>query len=395
MASPLLLTRDEELEDLLGRVGVPARVSLDCEFHGEKRYRPALYLVQLGIGDEYVCVDAVRVDLKPLRALLESADVQKVVHAGREDLRLLTRASGATRVAGVFDTQIAAAFLGYGLTVGYAPLVKDLLDVELDKSNQFTDWSRSLTQQQIEYALNDVRYLTPVATLLRDALEQRGRLDWALEASAVASAAALVDPDPRLLYRKVNGFAKLRESELGRLRELAAWRDSIAAAEDCRPESVMNDAALKQLAVAPPSKPAQLRGARGVGIGGSEKWWTSLRAAIALGDAEPEPRPRFTDPDPRVESMALLLGVVRRVIATEQDVAAELLASTPELRTLAEWRLGGESAPPRHLDVLVGWRKQLIGDCLLATVNGELVVTVAPDSPSGLLLAPARREPFG
>jgi ribonuclease D len=386
MTSSLLLSHEQPFLELLERARGATELSLDCEFHGEKRYRPTLYLVQLGVNGEVAAVDPARVDLRPLRPLLEDAGLRKLFHAGREDIRLLARATGASEIAGVFDTQVAAAFLGHGLTVGYARLVKELLGIELDKSNQFTDWSRELTAKQVEYALNDVRHLPRVAALLEAELERRGRLDWALEVSRGASLAALTDPDPRRLYRKISGFAKLGEVELGRLRELAVWRDTVAESENCRPEAVANDAGLKQLALDPPARHGQVRGMRGIGIGASERWWAGLRDAILRGQAEPEPIPPFAEADARVESIAALLNALRRVVATEHDVAPELLASTPELRALVEWQLTRREPAP-ELEVLTGWRKGLIGELLLQALSGKIALRVAADSPSGLELS--------
>jgi ribonuclease D len=355
MPASLLLTDDAPFRALVERAASATEIALDCEFHGEKRYRPTLYLVQINVGGESLAVDASRVDLRPLAGVLVNPGIRKLFHAGREDVRLLAKASGASEVAGILDTQIAAAFLGHGLTIGYARLVKALLDVELDKGSQFTDWSRELTEEQVDYALNDVRYLPPVANRLVADLEQRGRLQWALEASRAMGAAALTEPDPRRLYRKISGFASLGPVQLGMLRELAMWRDQIAATENCRPEGVASDPGLKQLALRPPTKSSQLRGMRGLGMGASERYWPGLRDAMARGTAEPEPAVAFSEIDPRVESIVGVLGAVRRVVAMEQDLAPELLASSAELRTLAEWQIGGGLPPLRT------WRRSWAG----------------------------------
>ncbi|HEX3596000.1 MAG TPA: HRDC domain-containing protein [Polyangiaceae bacterium] len=386
MPSPLLLTRDEPFKAFLERHQNGPEIALDCEFHGEKRYRPTLYLVQIGYEGEAVAVDPQRVDLRPLRAVLEHEAVRKVFHAGREDVRLLSKATGAAAVPGIFDTQIAAAFLGHGLSIGYGRLVKDLLGVELDKSSQFTDWSRELTPEQIDYALNDVRYLPRVTALVVAELERRGRLDWALDASLAMSRAALTEPDRRRLYRKISGFASLGPTELGALRELAMWRDTIAEGENCRPESVVSDAGLRQLALRPPAKHGQLRAMRGVGMGGSERFWAGLREAVARGAAEPEPVTPIVETDPRIESIAALLGVVRRIVAGENDVAPELLASTSDLRALAEWQAAGMSGPAPAVEALSGWRRPLIGAPLLDALSGKLGIKVAANAATGLEL---------
>jgi ribonuclease D len=387
MSSPLLLTRDEPFRALLERVPGVGEVALDCEFHGEKRYRPTLYLVQIAIGEEAVAVDPQRVDLRPLRAVLEDGKIRKLFHAGREDVRLLVRATGATHVSGVLDSQVAAAFLGHGLTIGYARLVKELLGVELDKSNQFTDWSRDLTPDQVDYALNDVRYLARVVQALSAELKRRGRDEWALEASERAAVAALVEPERQRLYRKISGFASLGEVELGTLRELAVWRDAVAEAENCRPETVASDAGLKQLALRPPTRNGHLRGMRGIGIGGSDRWWPDLQKAIERGKNEPEPRPPSFDVDPRAESIALLLGVMRRAVAMELDIAPELLASSAELRTLAEWHLSGKHDVAPEVDALTGWRRAVIGGLLMETLAGKTSLRVLTTSASGLEIA--------
>ena len=351
MPSPLLLTRNERFTELVERAKRVSEVSFDCEFHGEKRYRPTLYLVQIGVEGEFVAVNPSTVDLKPLRVVLENERIRKLFHAGREDVRLLARATRAKEVAGVFDTQIAAAFLGYGLTVGYARLVKELLDVDLDKSHQFTDWSRDLTTEQVEYALNDVRYLPKTAALLQAALESRGRLGWALDASRTASLAALIDPDPRRLYREISGFAKLTEIELGRLRELAMWRDAVAESENCRPDgaSRMRRRLEAARARSPGETLAASEGMRGLGIGASERWWTGLprrpRARHRPARAGPAPRSK---PMRAWNRSRCCWARCDASLPPNRISRPELLASSAELRTLAEWQLGTPRfAPPR------------------------------------------------
>jgi ribonuclease D len=389
MASSLLMTEDAPFLALVERARGATEIALDCEFHGEKRYRPTLYLVQINVLDESVAVDASRVDLRPLGEILTDSRVRKLFHAGREDVRLLVKATGVSDVRGVFDTQVAAAFLGHGATIAYARLVKALLGVELDKGSQFTDWSRALSDDQIDYALNDVRHLPGVAHRLLAELENKGRVDWALEASQSMAQAALTEPDPRRLYRKVSGFASLSPVQLGMLRELAMWRDRTAASENCRPEGVASDPGLKQLALRPPTKHGQLRGMRGLGIGGAERYWPGLRDSLERGAAEPEPPVTIPETDVRVDSIITLLGAVRRVVAIEHDIAPELLATSAELRALAEWHLSGAEGPATVLEALADWRQALIARPLLDTLGGKIAVKVAASTASGLELTSA------
>ncbi|HSU41811.1 MAG TPA: ribonuclease D, partial [Polyangiaceae bacterium] len=154
---PAHVQSNAALLELLKPLSEASEVCLDCEFQGEGRYHPNLCLVQVAFGTECLAIDPQRVNLALLAPIFESENVRKVLHDGRQDLPLLARAAATVAFHNVFDTQIAAAFAGYGGSVGYGALVSDLCGVELDKSLQVSDWTRELSDQQIEYALDDVR----------------------------------------------------------------------------------------------------------------------------------------------------------------------------------------------------------------------------------------------
>src|SRR4029077_4916928 len=170
---------------------------LDTEFLRERTYRAQLCLVQLSGAQEGACVDPLALtELTAVREVLAASGVVKVMHASRQDLEVLLPLTGLVRP--VFDTQIAAALTGLPAQIGYAELVRRLLSRELAKSHPRTDWSRRpLSPEQIEYALDDVRYLLPLAAQLQEQLAQLGRLDWlSEELAALADAGALaIEPD--------------------------------------------------------------------------------------------------------------------------------------------------------------------------------------------------------
>ncbi|HET7756296.1 MAG TPA: ribonuclease D, partial [Steroidobacteraceae bacterium] len=175
------VTTATALAELCMRLGAATRVGLDTEFLRERTYRAQLCLVQLASRDEAVCVDPLRLrELAPLATLLASAGTVKVMHASRQDLEVLFPVAGLVRP--VFDTQIAARLAGLPAQVGYAELARRLLRRELPKSHTRTDWTRRpLSAEQLEYALDDVRYLLPIAEQLEAQLERLGRLDWLAE----------------------------------------------------------------------------------------------------------------------------------------------------------------------------------------------------------------------
>ena len=166
-----VVTTSAALDELLGQLESGSHVGLDTEFLRERTYRAELCLVQLSSSSDAACVDPLAVtDLTALGQILTLGSVIKVMHASRQDVEVLYPIAGLVRP--VFDTQIAAALTVLPAQIGYADLVRCLLGKELPKSHTRTDWSRRpLSTEQIEYALDDVRYLLPVRSLLEEQLE--------------------------------------------------------------------------------------------------------------------------------------------------------------------------------------------------------------------------------
>lgn len=382
---PAYIRSNAAFLEIMPRMQGTEELCLDCEFHGEGRYYPNLCLVQLAFGAERVAVDPHQVDLGPLAPLMEAEGVRKVLHDGRQDLPILARTLRTTSFRSVFDTQIAAAFIGFGGSVGYGSLVADLCDVEIDKSLQVSDWTRELSDAQIEYALDDVRYLSKVSSELRTRLVAEGRLDWVLEACSEATRRALTKPDPEKLYRRVSSTSRLGSRQLGILREVAKWRERVAETLDKPPQTVANDLALKSLALQPPKDLRSLKGVRGLGAGSSQPWANELLEAVALGASKPEPSPPpfQRDQEALIEGLTSVLNLARRVVSIGEGIATELLVNQAELRALSEWHLAGRPSDT-NLPVLSGWRRQVIGELLLRVLSGEVAFRVDVKAAGGV-----------
>jgi ribonuclease D len=379
--------------DVLARLKDAEEICLDCEFQGEGRYHPNLCLVQLAFGSECLAIDPREVNLALLGPTLESEAVRKVLHDGRQDLPLLARAAQTPVFRSVFDTQVAAAFAGYGGSVGYGSLVMEVCGVELDKSLQVSDWTGELSDRQIEYALDDVRYLAQVSSTLRTRLATSGRIEWALEACNEAVRRALTPRDPELLYRRVGSVGRLNAKQLGILREVAKWRDRVAEAIDKPAPTVASDLALKSLALQPAKDLRALENVRGLGAGRKQPWARELLEAIALGATKPEPTPVFQrDREALIEGLTSVLGLARRFVAVRQGIAGELLVSQAELRALAEWQLDGRPGES-DIDVLMGWRRPVIGELLLAVLSGDVAFCIDAAAPGGTDIV--RRDALG
>ena len=220
-----MISTQADFQALLTRLRGQPQIAIDCEFHGEGRYYPLLCLVQLCAGEEIVAIDPFKVDLKPFGEVLADPSVVKVFHAGENDIPLLAEATGQP-VCNVFDTQIAAAFVGYGAAPGYTLLVDRVCGVRLSKKSRFTDWAaRPLSPDQVTYALDDVRHLLPLADTLSTELVEQSRLEWAEMAIDEMVAKALKPRDRTRLYLKLGPLKGMSSRQLAVLREVAAWRD--------------------------------------------------------------------------------------------------------------------------------------------------------------------------
>lgn len=398
-APPPLITTPDALAALADEVRAAGRLALDTEFVWERTYRPLLGLVQVATDRTTALVDAVALrDLSPLFPLLRDPAIPVVLHGGGQDLEIFAHLMGAP-VRGVVDTQVVAAFLGYGLQVGLGALLERVLKVRLRKDQTYTDWTRRpLRPEQLVYAREDVLHLLPVHDRLRTDLEQRGRSAWAEEELRdLEDPARFVDPPDEECYRSVKGWQRLHGRDLAVLRELAAWRERSARRIDLRPNFITNDVVLTSLAGRPVQSLDELRQVRGLTPGAVDRHGKGILAAIRDGLACPEerwperpPRERRSGPPP---GLSALLRAAVQAVAEREDIAPEVIASGRDIDALAAVAArNGEM--PADVAVTHGWRRRLVGDTLLAIARGELAMRYDPDGREviGVTASPARRR---
>lgn len=384
-AVPFLTTADA-LADLAEEIRRAGRAALDTEFVWERTYRPVLGVVQVATPARAVIVDAVALpDLSPLFPVLQSPDIPVVLHGGTQDLEILASLMGAP-VRNVVDTQIEAAFLGYGLQVGLGTLLERVLNVRIRKDQTYTDWvRRPLSPAQIEYALADVAHLLPLHDVLRRELRTRSREAWVEEELRELEAPARWQPVPDdERYRQVKGWQRLEPRAASVLRALAAWRERTARRANIRPHFLASDAVLTVLASRPPRDLAELRGVRGLTAGTVERHGKGMLAAIEEGlrcpDGSHPARPVRTRRPAPPTGLAALLRAAVAVVADQEDLASEVIASTRDLERLVEVATGtaADAEGERPLGLLHGWRRQLVGERLLAIARGELAMRYDP-----------------
>jgi ribonuclease D len=340
----------------------------------EGRYRPLLCLVQVCVGQEVVILDPLEGDAgdpAPLAAVLADPAVEIVLHAGRQDVAILRRA-WSTTFANVFDTQVAAGFAGFSAQAGYTGLLHDVLRIRLSKSASFTRWdARPLTPEQIRYAREDVEHLLPLADELQRRLGERGRLDWARE-ECVAIAEATDERDPDETWRRLPRISGLMPRERALARELAAWRERTAAAEDRPVGSVLRDPTLVELAKRGPTSPKELGQIRGASPDVVRRRARDILAAVERGQAaEPirlDDGERLATDSSDGPTIALAEALVR-ARAHEAGLAYELIAARADLApVVVAARRGGREPDVRTLR---GWRRELVGAELLELLAGR------------------------
>jgi len=360
------------------------RVGIDTEFMAEGRYRPLLCLTAVGV--EVAGQDGrMRTELldplddppdpSELAALLADPEVEVVVHAGRQDLDILRRAWG-TEVRNVFDTQVAAGFVGQGASTGYGRLVGSVLGVRLAKGETFAKWDvRPLSPDQLAYARADVSHLVPLAAELRRRLEARGRLAWAKEECRVLERPG-DERDPEQAFRRLPRSNQLKPRELAVARELAAWRERAAEAEDKTTNAIVGDPQLLELARRQPTERRALGDIRGLWGRTIQRRGDEIVAAIEAGRRAQPLRldDERRDFDPEDTPLVALGEALVRARAREEGFAYELIAGRADLAAIVSHvRSGGEEPSVRTLG---GWRRELVGEDLLELLRGSRTLSV-------------------
>jgi ribonuclease D len=389
-----LITTTQDLSQFCARLSQHEYVTVDTEFIREQTFWPKLCLVQLAGPGEEAIVDPLErdLDLAPFYELMANQRVVKVFHAARQDLEIVwTQARLIPHP--IFDTQVAAMVCGFGESVSYVSLVKQVTGRDLDKSSRFTDWARRpLTERQLAYALGDVTHLREVYKRLDAELKATGRSRWLDEEMAELLDARTYETPPEEAWRRLKLRVKNRKG-LAVLIELAAWRERAAQAQDVPRNRILRDEALYDIASHAPTDAAQLSQLRSL----SEGFGRSARAkeiieAVKLGlarDPKTVPQLREGAGVPADKSATVeLLRVLLKACAARSKVAPRLIADADELE-----RLAMEDEP--DVPALKGWRHELFGaeaqrlkrgEVALKVVDGE-VVTV-PTAPASSIAPP-------
>ena len=349
------------------------QVALDIEADSLYHYREKVCLIQLATRGCQVVVDPLALDdFRPLSRLLNSSEVEKIVHGGDYDIRSLFRDFQIT-VNNLFDTEVASRFLGQRQT-GLDAVVKEHFDVELNKKYQKKDWSqRPLPQEMIQYAVSDNIYLIPLAEILKKELIAKNRLHWVAEECERLSRVRSEVDRTAPFFLKFKGAGKLAPRDLAVLESLLQWRDAIARKRDRPLFKILGNQAVMKLAVSAPRNLSQLQSSAALSLKQTKMYGEHLLARINAAFQIPDHElPKY----PRVRGSKPRAAVFRRIQQLKEwrNRQADLLDLDPSIViTKAQLSAVAEQNPTRladleKIDVLKTWQKQTFGQEIIDAI---------------------------
>ena len=385
---------DSAVRELVACVSAQQRYALDTEFHRERTYFPDLALIQIAWIDEQAgsdggersiaLIDPRRVDVSLLAPLLDSPAVA-VLHAAAQDLEILYQECGTIpRV--VFDTQLAAGFVGAGLP-SLANLVRLVIGRDLPKGDRLTDWSaRPLSDDQQAYAASDVMYLFTLHDWLLDRLTQQGRQEWFEQETADVAANSRKGVAPVTdAWRKLKDAKSLRGPTRAVACEVAAWREHRARHLNLVPKMVMSDLAVLAIAHKRPTTEAQLHAVRGLDVRAMRGGVVAeVLAAVARGMDGPVPAGFAENGDTLDKRLVPLVPLAQAMVgqlARDLGIEVSLLATRSDLQRAIRGELDGRLAE--------GWRAEVVARPLQRLAAGELCLAY---DPAGRLLLERRGQ---
>ena len=384
----MYITTEDELTVLCEKLKSCEVLALDTEFVRERTYFHRLGLIQVAGDGVCAAVDPILIsDIRPFLEIIANPKVIKIFHAARQDLEILVRLCGQV-ITPVFDTQVAAALVGWGAQISFARIVQKVTGNKIYKTETYTDWCRRpLSKSQIDYALDDARFLLPVYERLGQVLKKMNRQDWIQAEFEKLEKPQVYDlPDPRKQFLKIKNVRNLRSRNLAVMIELAAWREEEAIERDCLPKSVVRDEPLLEIARSLPSKPDDLAQIRGFHRKEVSKSGLAILEAIKKGLAIPEDQvpelPKF-DGYSTGKGVEELLAAYIQIRSEELKIEPSVLAHRKRIHDFVRCFEQKENLDDHFL--MQGWRKESVGTLLKSILNGSKALAIGKNGKVQLI----------
>ena len=367
---PIWVEDNDVLAELCETWSAQAAIAVDTEFMRSHTFYPHAGLIQVGDGRGCYLIDPLAItDFTPFTQLMTNDKVTKILHSSSEDLEVFRYLLGVIP-SPLFDTQVAAAFAGYGFSMGYAGLVNAVLSIELSKGETRSDWmQRPLSQSQLHYAALDVAFMPVVYGKLVQGLRDLGRLEWVKADCADLVTQAQEKIEGEGTWEKVKSAWKLSRKELCVLQRLSDWREVEARARDIPRNRILKEITMFELAQRKPQRHHQLSRFEGMPPrtlrNDGETILEIIENSLNVDEQElPEVLP-MPLAQSQTDRMKALKAVVRG-IAERDDLPAEILVRKKEYEAFVRSGMAGHWALPERLQ---GWRKTVLGDALMAAAK--------------------------
>jgi ribonuclease D len=365
-----------QLAEFCGKINNAGYCAIDTEFVREKTYYAVLALIQVASEKHMACIDPLTIDnFDPFIALIQNRELIKVFHSPSQDLEILFQRFSCMPQP-VFDTQLAAAVLGYDHQIGYADLVNQITGIKLEKKHTRANWSRRpLAEDEINYAMDDVRYLLPVYQTLKTELEDKKRYAWIEKDLVTMTSVSTYQIETADLWRRLKGVQKLRGVELQIARHLCQWREQMAQQINLPRRWVVKDDLIIEIARLKPSKVIDLDSIRDVNEKFIEKHGDRILAIVAAAQNTPTSKWPQHDVKQSLSTPQQALGdclmALCRIIAEDNQIAVATLATRKDIDSLITDR--------KNSRLSQGWRFSLAGEKLLNFLHGQSALSVSDE----------------
>lgn len=364
-----LIQDETELNLLVQKARQTDAVALDTEFVWERTYYPRLGLIQIALSDEECyLIDPIAIqDISCLGKLLSDRSVIKILHDAPQDLSILQQAT-STVPQNIFDTRLAAGFSDLPATLSLANLIKELLDIDLAKNETRTNWlKRPLTEAQIDYALDDVRYLRAIRVLLLSRIIGPKIKSWLQEELNLLNNPAnynVISSNGR--YRKIRGSSSLNRQSLAILKNLAVWRDGVARKHDRPRGHIIKDTGLIDIAKLQPRQQQVLTEKTSLSDKAISRYGTNIIAIVsATVDQDSSLYPEQKLPTRLSSSEKNTLESLNGLITLKCDllgIAPSLVGNGSELKQLVKALRTNKPEETEQLRQASGWRQNFLED---------------------------------
>lgn len=373
-----LITKQDGLLDLIAHLRDTRLFAYDSEFIGELTYVPKLCLVQVATATRIAIIDPLAgVDLKPFWELLCDPAIEKIVHAGEQDVEPVIRILGR-EPRNVFDTQIAAGFAALPYPLALGKLVMELVGVRLGKGLTFTHWDqRPLSAMQLRYAADDVRYLVAVHEKLTARINERGHMKWVRAECDELCREERYKFDPTSEYLRIRGSGTLPPRNLAVLRDLMNWREQCAERHDVPPRAFLKDEILLDMARTPIKAVDKLARVKGLPRPVEKDYGQQIVELTTRAMALPPeglPAQAHYEPSPRERFQADALWATAQAFCAGQGIDPAVVLSRQDISDLS--RRLETSGKVEKLRLMRGWRAEALGEPLLRLYRGESSATV-------------------